>query len=191
MTQFPEVEWVTSLYPAYCDWHGFCHAIGNILGYSKEAFLDGCYLYYNRKSYCWIQQESTFWRRSLWQKSGMNLNTDLKLASDFELWTRFFDHADLYGVRAPLGVFRSQFEQRSEKIAEYAHESEICLCTMREKNQWHENLLRSAIIRLQLNTIPKLRTWSTAALGYTGRRISRIDTKFPNAKWQIKEYKFI
>lgn len=30
----------------------------------------------------------------------------LNYAMDFELWARFFEHADLYGVSVPLGGFR-------------------------------------------------------------------------------------
>src|SRR5262249_16949069 len=62
-----------------------------------------------------IQQESTFWRRSLWEAAGGKLNTDLRLAADFELWARFFQHADLWSISAPLGAFRSHGDQLSLK----------------------------------------------------------------------------
>lgn len=78
------------------------------------------------KDYKYIQQESTFWRRSLWEASGASLRTDLKLAGDFELWLRFFDHARLYCLRAPLGTFRlrsgNQFSL--DRISEYNAECE-------------------------------------------------------------------
>jgi hypothetical protein len=37
----------------------------------------------------------------------------LGLAADFELWARLFQHADLYGVSAPLGGFREHGDQKS------------------------------------------------------------------------------
>ncbi len=57
-------------------------------------------------NYKWIQQESTFWRRSLWEKSGACFNLNLKYAGDFDLWLRFFRHDRLYSVRTILGGFR-------------------------------------------------------------------------------------
>jgi hypothetical protein len=53
-----------------------------------------------------IQQESCFWRRSLWEKAGAQLDTSLKLAGDLELWARFFRHARLHATLTQLGGFR-------------------------------------------------------------------------------------
>jgi glycosyltransferase involved in cell wall biosynthesis len=60
----------------------------------------------------WIQQESTFWRRSLWEKAGGFVRADLDYAGDLELWTRFFRHAQLYTVDAPLGGYRQHDNQK-------------------------------------------------------------------------------
>lgn len=54
----------------------------------------------------WIQQESTFWRRTLWVKSGEYINLEYNFASDFELWNRFFKHEKLYTTLALIGGFR-------------------------------------------------------------------------------------
>jgi len=54
----------------------------------------------------YIQQESTYWRRSLWDKVGAHISTDYKYAGDFELWIRFFQHAKLYNIDAFTGAFR-------------------------------------------------------------------------------------
>jgi hypothetical protein len=61
----------------------------------------------------WIQQESTFWRRSLWEECGSYVNDNLKLAGDFELWFRFFQKARLYYVNVPIGSFRRREGQLS------------------------------------------------------------------------------
>jgi glycosyltransferase involved in cell wall biosynthesis len=56
----------------------------------------------------WIQQEGTFWRRSLWESSGASLKTDLEYAGDLELWARFFRFACLYSIDALLAGYRVQ-----------------------------------------------------------------------------------
>lgn len=63
------------------------------------------YDYYNR-DFKWIQQESVFWRRTLWEKSGSNLNIQLKYAGDFDLWFKFFQNEPLFVTNALRGGFR-------------------------------------------------------------------------------------
>lgn len=53
-----------------------------------------------------IQQEGTFWSRTLWEKSGASLNLTYKYAADFELWNRFFRYEKLYACNFLLGSFR-------------------------------------------------------------------------------------
>jgi glycosyltransferase involved in cell wall biosynthesis len=115
----PQVEWLTTLCPIvwsatgaaiYCAHHG---------GHTRKGFFNGENVPHDR----WyalgaIQQESVFWRRSLWEKAGANLDTNYSLAADFELWARFFQHADLYTVAVPLGGFRYHGNQRSVTQAE-------------------------------------------------------------------------
>lgn len=86
--------------------------------WSKHRFLNGDYMA--------IQQESTFWRKSLWEKAGGKLNTDFKLAFDFELWCRFFRHAPLYFTNTLLAGFRhsSQTQKSKEQQADYLRECE-------------------------------------------------------------------
>jgi len=113
-TQFPEVEWITSLHPLLWDARGravHCHAFR---GFSREGFLRGENLP-RRGHFCtnFIQQESTFWRRSLWERAGGRLDPTLHRSQDFELWTRFFHHAELHGVDAPLGGWRFHSVQKS------------------------------------------------------------------------------
>ena len=111
----PQVEWISSLYPMLLDESGVAFQCTPARGFSREAFWRGEFLpecgWY---AVGWIQQESTFWRRSLWERSGSRLNTEFQLAGDFELWARFFKDADLLGVPSPLGAFRFREGQRSQ-----------------------------------------------------------------------------
>ncbi|MGL5082744.1 MAG: glycosyltransferase family 2 protein [Microcoleaceae cyanobacterium] len=75
-----------------------------------------------------IQQESTFWKRSLWNKVGGKLSENLKLAADFELWLRFSRHAQLFVVDDLIGGFRSYDEQRSKLFFDqYMNEVELAI----------------------------------------------------------------
>jgi len=118
---FPEVEWLTSVYPLIWDKQGRAVACWDLGGFSKKAFLKGANLPGRRWSARGsIQQESTFWRRSLWERAGGYTDGTLKIAGDFELWARFYQHADLYGVAAPLGGFRLHGNQiTAHRMEEY------------------------------------------------------------------------
>lgn len=63
--------------------------------------------------YAWIQQESVFWRRELWDKAGGHINEDYRFMVDGELWARFFLHEHLYSVDSVLGGYRVHPENRA------------------------------------------------------------------------------
>jgi glycosyltransferase involved in cell wall biosynthesis len=63
--------------------------------------------------YEWIQQESVFWRRSLWESAGSKIDESKKYMIDGELWSRFFIRANLYHVEKALGAFRRTGQNRS------------------------------------------------------------------------------
>lgn len=117
---FPAIEWIVG-----------CSTGLDELGRMTQSEPPKMWSKYNfyLHNYKWIQQESTFWRRSLWDKTGSKLNTTLQLAGDFELWLRFFRSAKLYSVQAPLGSYRlrSKNQKSVENIAGYIRECEILL----------------------------------------------------------------
>jgi hypothetical protein len=56
-------------------------------------------------------QETTFWRRDLYDKAGSYVNTNYKLVSGYELWIRFSRFEKLYSVNnywAVLGNIMSK-----------------------------------------------------------------------------------
>lgn len=126
---FPQIEWMTTLYPLTWDSDGRAIACGRRPGYSRQAFFRGQYV--PRMSRCPegnIQQESTFWRRSLWDRAGSGLDTSLRLAADFELWARFYQSSELYGIDTPLAGFRSHADQKTaHHLADYAAEARQAL----------------------------------------------------------------
>jgi glycosyltransferase involved in cell wall biosynthesis len=109
--QFPEIEWATTRWPLRWDKRGRAVRCAARAGYARAAFLRGAYLPGDGREV--IQQESTFWRRSLWERAGAKIDTSFPLGGDFELWARFFQHAELFAIDTPLGGFRVHGDQRS------------------------------------------------------------------------------
>jgi glycosyltransferase involved in cell wall biosynthesis len=124
-SSFPEVEWISSLYPVGWNTNGQAFTVGRVSGFDSQSFFRGANLPgQNRYARSWIQQESTFWRRSLWERAGGRVDPALRYAADFELWARFSEHAHLYGIYSLIGGFRSQKKQKtSEHLDEYRRES--------------------------------------------------------------------
>tara|TARA_B100000795_G_C22797461_1_gene440087 strand:+ start:2346 stop:3224 length:879 start_codon:yes stop_codon:yes gene_type:complete len=83
--------------------------------------------WFRARLFGYLQQEGMFWRKSLWQEVG-GLNESYKLASDFELWTRFSKFSSLVSFGLPLACFRIRKSSRSNEFkADYDHEvSLIC-----------------------------------------------------------------
>jgi glycosyltransferase involved in cell wall biosynthesis len=71
-----------------------------------------------------IQQESTYWRRKLWDKSGAFISLEYKIAGDYELWMRFFKHSTMYVTNALIGAFRYRGKGQLSKdhYSEYLNE---------------------------------------------------------------------
>jgi hypothetical protein len=133
-SQHPEVEWLTTIMPAAWNEQGQVMLVTDLHGFNRDSFFRGGNApnsidrgYKGHTRGC-IQQESTFWRRSLWERAGGHLDTAFKLAADFELWARFYQHGELYGVRALLGGFRLRKNQNTDRYAkEYREECDAIL----------------------------------------------------------------
>jgi hypothetical protein len=95
--KFPEVEWLTGR-PTGVSSGGMTTNVGRIPRWARYRFLAGANEH--------IQQESTFWRKSLWDRAGGQLDASYRDVGDFELWIRFFRSARLYSVHAIIGGYR-------------------------------------------------------------------------------------
>ena len=123
-------------------------------GWSRYRFLAGANKY--------IQQESTFWRRSLWEKAGGELNAAYRDVGDFDLWVRFFRHARLYSVDALIGGYRF-------------HPDAISSSNMQRYNERCDKIIES-----ELKSIPR------AAAVKVFRRVSSAVKNIPKVRgiWQ-------
>ena len=100
------VGWLTGR-PTHWNKDGELLAVEDLSTYCRSDFL---LKNYNNP---FIQQESTFWRRSLWEQAGGYVDESLGYAGDLELWVRFFRHAELYSVDALLGGYRYHGNQKA------------------------------------------------------------------------------
>jgi glycosyltransferase involved in cell wall biosynthesis len=194
-TDLPQVTWLTTLSPAFWDWYGFSLGYCSFVGFAREAFLDGYMLPPGYKGARGTpQQESTFWRRSLWEKVGSRIRTEFKLAGDFDLWSQFYQYDDLYATPSPLAGFRYQDKNRSLSIDDYIEEAERSLQEMRKSLGWSKsvvkNTLRKVILRLYLYRIPGLNILTKPILDYQGLRVVRQKRNTPQGHWEIEKYKF-
>jgi glycosyltransferase involved in cell wall biosynthesis len=113
----PEIQWIQG-YPSVIDESGSVILQRDPI-FSKFFF----YLNIHETTLSFIQQESTFWSKELWQKSGAKLNLNYSLAADFDLWLRFFRFEKLYCTKRQLGAFRKRVNQKSSNIELYLHEA--------------------------------------------------------------------
>jgi Flp pilus assembly protein TadD/LPS sulfotransferase NodH len=118
-----DVEWVTGT-PNVMNEAGVIKWICTpIPVFSQKNYL---HKKYDFPSY--IQQEGTFWRRSLWEKAGSRLQTKLQMAGDLELWARFFRYSPLHTLNVCTGCFREHGNQKTAKAMElYRAEAEQIL----------------------------------------------------------------
>lgn len=79
-----------------------------------------------------IQQESIFWRRSLWVKSGAYIDDKLSLAGDADLWLRFFRHDKLYSTTFLLSGFRFRNGNQKSKDLREEYIAELKMLIKRE-----------------------------------------------------------
>jgi glycosyltransferase involved in cell wall biosynthesis len=119
--QLPHIRWLTGRHSALLD-NGEESQLAVTQSWSREQYLrEG----FDRP---FIQQEGTFWRRSLWEEAGASLDLRFSLAGDMDLWRRFFRHAQLYTFEISLGTYRSHAQQRSQLfMAAYYREAESAI----------------------------------------------------------------
>ena len=105
-----------------------------------------------------IQQESTFWKRSLWEQAGATMRNELWLAGDFELWVRFSRYAKLKFVDTLLGSFRSYDTQRSKQyFGDYLKETHMVV---------DDELRLYPAMRVRLGRMCRERQWYEQARTY-------------------------
>lgn len=113
-----KIMWVHGI-PAYMTEKGIPYLnYQNEKCYKREMIAAGWYD--GQRNGC-IQQESTFWKRTLYDVSG-GLDVNYKMAGDFHLWRDFAKYADLYTINTVLAAFRIHSGQKSAARSKYIAE---------------------------------------------------------------------
>lgn len=107
-TDFKTIHWIQGT-PNVIDTHD------RIVYAAPRPEIDKFFFYahHHIRSNKYIQQESTFWRRNLWDAAGGFISQQYRYAGDFELWIRFFQREKLYNIPALLGSFRLTGDDQS------------------------------------------------------------------------------
>lgn len=139
--KFSDVRWITTLNQLVWNQAGYCSHVKTLPGYSATAFADGLHSRLSAQYAGFIQQESTFWRKDLWDEVG-GLDLSFGLAADFNLWACFFETAQLHGVVSPLAGFRAHGTNRSLDQVAYMKEVKVVLDRFRRNNPDYVNKFR-------------------------------------------------
>lgn len=126
LSKFPEIEWLKGI-TSFINSNSAIFKAGNCRLYAQDWIRKGVY----GRAHYYIQQDSVFWRKSLWEKFSRFDNTrkfaNLKLAGDYFLWTEFAKYNPLVSVNAYVSCFRWVNGQLSSNAAAYKDEmNQLC-----------------------------------------------------------------
>lgn len=111
------INWLTG-YRSVCNENNIITRVELPFRYKSRLIQFGSY----GQRLPYIQQESTFWRRSLLESINLKMLSNLKSAGDYYLWYCFSIQNKLEIISAPLGVFKVHSGQLSEGLSEYFRE---------------------------------------------------------------------
>lgn len=119
--KYPGTEWLKGI-TSYVSSNTAIYRAGRCNLYLQEWIAKGIY----GRCHYFIQQDSVFWRKSLWVKVS-EIAPSLKLAGDYYLWIAFAKHAPLVTVKVYLSCFRKVEAQLSGNFQKYQNEMDkVC-----------------------------------------------------------------
>lgn len=163
----PQVKWIQGL-------NGFIDLKGEVVSFQMPKKFS--FIKFLSGDFKWIQQESTFWRRSLWVQSGGKVNEDLKLAGDFELWFRFFQFTKLYNTNLPIGAWRKREGQLSGTMMEsYLSEVSEVIESYKIKDEMTNCLGKINYLNYSIKLFGKLKIFNSNYLIKKRNKYSNIE----------------
>lgn len=112
--RFPQVQWVGGKMMIQ-DMVGNVIAEGGDEWYNQQFMQNGLC---DGSHWAYVQQEGTFWQKWLWDAAG-GMNTNFRLAGDWDLWRRMAQHAPYIQLPWYMGVFRKRPGQLSQNLIAY------------------------------------------------------------------------
>lgn len=146
-SEFPDIEWISGIGLIAND-EG---SIISVVPIRKDLHEHLIFVPWQ------IQAESTFWRRSLWEKTGAVWDEEFVWASDFGLWCKFFPVAKLYHLNTILGAYRKTAKAHGvTRRSEYHRYAAIARAQLRARVSKRE-LLYAELYRVIRYLKPLLR----------------------------------
>lgn len=176
--QHPDIDWLVGV-NALWDPHGrqveVCQVYKNVYD-----FLLG--------DYQWIQQESVFFRKRLYEQAGGMIDTSYKLMVDGNLWCRFFEYAELHHAPVVLAGYRMHRSNRARLYwSEVNAEMHQAIESMRTRlpAQTLEGARQLQLLRSRLRMFDR-RWMPRAALGLVRRqhRQALEAASYPTLKYE-------
>ena len=125
LAAFPEIEWLKGITDEV-DEAGTKTRSGQCYVYKQDWIAKGIY---GQEAY-FIQQDSVFWRKELWQKVAP-MPAHYRSAADYWLWIQMAKYAPLWSLNVPVSCFRKREGQISGNVSKY------------KKEQWNARPRRS------------------------------------------------
>lgn len=176
----PSVQWLTGINTNFDEKGRTFNARSSYNHNKYSQFLEP-------KKY--IQQESTFWRKALWEKIGSYLDTTYKYAGDFDLWIRFNRHSQVFITEALIGGFRIRKNQLTQLfMSEYNKECQNIL--QKEKNLftfYEKNILKELQV---LKNKLKFMSINQSETLYLQEKIRNIAKENEKIIFNLREQKF-
>lgn len=186
LSHLPQVEWLTSRFHLFWDRAGRAVHCDALAGFSRALVLRGGTLpTFGWPAWVFIQQESTFWRRSLWERAGARLDPSYVLAADYDLWMRFAREAELYSAPVPLAGFRQHPAQKT------ARRMDRYLAEARESFRRHggrpPGLLKGLWLKHSgklLRYLQRRHAFACAQQGFANQGLFRVT----DGQWELRSY---
>ena len=124
LKQNANIDWITGIISLINSQGQITHTLDNPKAFSKKMLQDGAYD--GRLNPSFLAQEGTFWTLKLWKKVG-GVNTNLRLAGDWDLWRRFANESSLVKLEAVLAYHRRHEGQLSGQMQKYYSEIDTLL----------------------------------------------------------------
>lgn len=112
------VRWCTGI-PCFYTADGVSYHAPRVTPVYPQSFIRKGYM--DGRVYGFLEQESMFWSRELWDKAGSVLPS-YKIAGDYFLWREFAKYEKLYTLDSVISGFRIHPGQKSENIEKYYSE---------------------------------------------------------------------
>ncbi len=126
--KYEDINWLMGLAREYTE-------DGALVGQITLPWCRWSKYRYLTNDFQFIQQESSFWSRELWDKAGATLDFQYDLAGDMELWSRFFRFEKLHTTTLELSGFRHRKEGQRSKVGKKTYLEECLQVVKREQKK--------------------------------------------------------